>query len=47
MAEGRSNNGIASQLVITEGAVEKTFAAFWRNFGYPRPGMVTGACSLF
>jgi hypothetical protein len=34
-------------LVGERQGARETFAAFWRNSGYPRPGMVTDAYSLF
>jgi DNA-binding NarL/FixJ family response regulator len=35
MAEGRSNRGIAGELVISEGAVEKHVAAIFMKFDLP------------
>jgi DNA-binding NarL/FixJ family response regulator len=35
MAEGRSNQAIASQLVVTEGAVEKHISNIFAKLGLP------------
>ena len=35
MAEGRSNNGIAAELVVSEGAVEKHVSSIFTKFGLP------------
>jgi DNA-binding NarL/FixJ family response regulator len=35
MAEGRSNTGIATELVVTEGAVEKHVSSIFGKFGLP------------
>jgi DNA-binding NarL/FixJ family response regulator len=38
MAEGRSNNGIATRLVVTEGAVEKHVRSILSKLGLPAAG---------
>ena len=35
MAEGRSNTGIATELVVTEGAVEKHVSSIFAKLGLP------------
>src|SRR5450755_3181943 len=45
VAEGRSNSGIAHRLWISEGAVESTSAASWRNSSCPPPTRTTAGCS--
>ena len=45
MAEGRSNCGIAEQLVVTERAVEKHVTSIFTKLGLPPAPRTTAACS--
>ena len=45
MAEGRSNNGIAHRLYITEGAVEKHVRSILMKLHLPKPRTTIGECS--
>jgi DNA-binding NarL/FixJ family response regulator len=38
MAEGRSNSGIAREIVVTEGAVEKHISSIFGKLGLPVSG---------
>ena len=38
MAEGRSNSGIARELVVTDGAVEKHVSSIFGKLGLPPSG---------
>ena len=44
MAEGRSNAGIAAELVVSEGAVEKHVSSIFTKLGLPPAEQATDEC---